>query len=432
MSNGIKVFCSYSHKDIEFLNLLRGHLAVLERQGLIMTWNDELLVPRARIEKAIAQQLESCDLFVFLVSSDFLSSYFCIEKELANALERNDEGSLTVVPIIVRPCDWRESEFAHLLALPKDGIAVTTWPDRDSAMHNVVEGLRRTIRQMHSGIWAAGRSSSFGKGSLVANPERKRPLDKTNESKSSGQVVPHVTHSAIDILRRELNSLGIDYSVHSSMEYFADVKLRARSLVVSGMFNPRLWEFNDANGFWMSLQNINGAKEEKKSGIKLENLIGLQAFRLDVVETNLREWGAHVAEKSALFDLPTSILSGTADYESLAADVSGKCCYHGEIWIDVSVRNRRIFELFAKAGLLEAYRTFEPVVVWGLASQQMAVHGHFTRIGYSYAERGFLKWQLAPDGIDPVEYLFLLKDRDMRRLSREICEDDITRNRVNQ
>ena len=41
----------------------------------------------------------------------------------------------------------------------------------------------------------------------------------------------------------------------------------------------------------------------------------------------------------------------------------------------------------------------------GLASAQMAGHGHFTRVGYTILERGFLRWQWASEGIDPVEYL---------------------------
>lgn len=58
---------------------------------------------------------------------------------LKRALARHAEGSARVIPVILRPCDWLHSPFAHLLAAPTDGKPITRWPDRDEAFLDVVQ-----------------------------------------------------------------------------------------------------------------------------------------------------------------------------------------------------------------------------------------------------------------------------------------------------
>ena len=61
------------------------------------------------------------------------------------AIERHNAGNARVIPIILRPCDWKGFPFSKLQILPKDGKPVTQWSDRDSAFLNVVEGIRRAV-----------------------------------------------------------------------------------------------------------------------------------------------------------------------------------------------------------------------------------------------------------------------------------------------
>jgi TIR domain len=58
------------------------------------------------IDSEIAAQLNQCRLFLALVSPDFLSSQYCYETEMTNAIRRHDAGEIVVVPIILEPCDW--------------------------------------------------------------------------------------------------------------------------------------------------------------------------------------------------------------------------------------------------------------------------------------------------------------------------------------
>src|ERR687889_202031 len=49
----LRIFCSYSHRDEEYLNELRDWLRGLERQGLIEWWHDREIVPGWEWEEVI-------------------------------------------------------------------------------------------------------------------------------------------------------------------------------------------------------------------------------------------------------------------------------------------------------------------------------------------------------------------------------------------
>jgi hypothetical protein len=90
---------------------------------------------------------------------------------------------------------------------------------------------------------------------------------------------------------------------------------------------------------------------------------------------------------------------------SIAERLTGKLVYHGELWMAKQLKSRKAFEVFSRLGLILSVIKWQPDAIWGLASAQMAGHGHLTRVGYTILERGFLRWQWASEGIDPVEYL---------------------------
>lgn len=136
------VFISYSHVDEQYRAELEKHLALLRRQGHITTWSDHRIPPGSELESAISTALESAEIILFLVSSDFLNSEYCYGIEMRRALERHQAGQVKVIPLIVRPCDWTSSPFGRLKALPADGRPVTKWPSLDDAFLDVVQRLR--------------------------------------------------------------------------------------------------------------------------------------------------------------------------------------------------------------------------------------------------------------------------------------------------
>ena len=144
----VEIFCSYAHEDEEWLRKLETHLSLLRRQGLISFWHDRLIAPGTDWARAIDEHLETASVILLLVSADFFAADYCYGVEIQRALEREMASEARVVPILVRPVDWKSAPFAHLQALPTDAKPVASWSDEDTALADVVAGIRRVIEDI--------------------------------------------------------------------------------------------------------------------------------------------------------------------------------------------------------------------------------------------------------------------------------------------
>jgi hypothetical protein len=106
---------------------LGKHLSLLSRQELISEWYNRQIFAGTEWEQEIDERLETASIILLLISANFLASDYCYNVELNHVLERYQRGEARVIPIILRPCDWRVSRFAHLQCLSRSGRAVTTW-----------------------------------------------------------------------------------------------------------------------------------------------------------------------------------------------------------------------------------------------------------------------------------------------------------------
>lgn len=141
----IEVFISYSHKDEDLKDELYVHLANLTRQNKIKPWQDRAIEAGTEWDAEIKARLESAGVILLLITPRFIASEYCFDKETQRAMERHTAGTARVIPIIMKPCDWQDTPFSKLQVLPKDAKPVTSWGDRDEALLNVVQGIRRAV-----------------------------------------------------------------------------------------------------------------------------------------------------------------------------------------------------------------------------------------------------------------------------------------------
>ncbi|MCY7391159.1 MAG: TIR domain-containing protein [Leptolyngbyaceae cyanobacterium CAN_BIN12] len=146
----IAVFVSYSHYDEVLREELESHLSNLRRQGKIAAWNDRAVEAGTEWDAEIKAQLEAAGVILLLVSSRFMASEYCYDIEMKRALERHEEGTARVIPIILKPVDWKDSPFSKLATLPKDAKPITKWDDRDEAFLSVVQGIRRAVESLQA------------------------------------------------------------------------------------------------------------------------------------------------------------------------------------------------------------------------------------------------------------------------------------------
>jgi internalin A len=150
-SRAARIFVSYSHRDERLLNELKTHLSPLQRLELIETWDDREIRAGEEFGEKINDNLERAHIILLLVSSDFIASDYCYEKEMARALERHERGEARVVPVIVRDAAWEViPQLAKLQAIPKNGKPVRNWPNKDTAWRNVSDQIQKMIEDMRA------------------------------------------------------------------------------------------------------------------------------------------------------------------------------------------------------------------------------------------------------------------------------------------
>lgn len=144
----VEIFCSYAHKDEALRAELEAHLSSLKREGKIKHWHDRLIKPGENWKGKIDEHLERAHIILLLISADFIKSDYCHEIEMQRAMQRYRANEAHVIPIILRPCDWENSPFGELQALPKAAQPVIEWPTTDAAFTNVAKSIRSVVNEL--------------------------------------------------------------------------------------------------------------------------------------------------------------------------------------------------------------------------------------------------------------------------------------------
>lgn len=170
-------FISYTHADTALKEELVRHLAPLQREGLIDLWHDGMLRPGEHLDPAVQAALAASDVVILLVSAGFIASDYCYEQEMLRAFARQREGTARVIPIILKPCQWKGvpigkgETLSAFIALPKDGKAVINWPDTDTAFDNAVGSIRDMIKAGGSSPQISGNiAQTLGTSARATRP----------------------------------------------------------------------------------------------------------------------------------------------------------------------------------------------------------------------------------------------------------------------
>ena len=173
----MKAFISYSHKDAAMLERLHVHLTQLKRDGLINSWTDEQIPAGGNLGAHISTNLDNAQLFIALLSPDYIASNYCYEKEFKKAQEMEKSSKLLIVPIILEPCEWLSTPFSDFKALPKDGKPISEWSNANTAFLDIVQGLRALVKKEPTTDDFVNSANTTGIGTPSRNYRVKRDFD---------------------------------------------------------------------------------------------------------------------------------------------------------------------------------------------------------------------------------------------------------------
>lgn len=147
-TQAIKVFYCYAREDKALRDELDKQLAPLKRLGLLATWHDREIIPGREWKREVDTRLNVADIVLLLISVHFMHSDYCYGVEMRRALERHKAGEAQVIPVILRPVEWKETPLGDLQALPPEGKPITKWRHRDEAFQTVAQGIRNVIESL--------------------------------------------------------------------------------------------------------------------------------------------------------------------------------------------------------------------------------------------------------------------------------------------
>lgn len=182
----VKVFISYAHKDEQFKDALVEHMSGLVRADIVSEWNDRKIVPGQDWSDQISENLASSEIILFLISSSFMNSDYCMGVEVQKALSMHKEGSAQLIPIVIRAVDWSDSDLSKIQGLPKDAVPIASWGNEDEAWVNVIRGVKNHIQEFKPKLQPIKKSVSEG----IVNS------DKTNAWLSDTEIV--LTHRKVN------------------------------------------------------------------------------------------------------------------------------------------------------------------------------------------------------------------------------------------
>lgn len=203
-----QVFFSYSHDDESYRDRLEKHLAMLRNQGLIKVWHDRRIDAGSDVDNSINADLNKADVVLLMVSASFLASTYCYSREMARAMERHERHETVVIPVIVHPCDWHPAPFGKLLAAPKDGKPISTWPNAEEAYADITRQVRNVVERLNVNI-------------PLLRPVSSPVSSKWPASQTSTQIEPDHPRSSNLRLKKEFSELERDRFLREGFEYIS-------------------------------------------------------------------------------------------------------------------------------------------------------------------------------------------------------------------
>jgi len=151
-AEGIEVFFLYADvdEDKRLVDKLERHLAAMQKQRLITTWRKGKLRPGEDEMSVMSAHMDRAKIILLMVSPDFMALHYLDGTEVEQAMEKRKKGTI-VIPVLLRPTDYRGAPFEGLMPLPTNRKPVAEWSSADSALYDVtlemrkvVEGLKKT------------------------------------------------------------------------------------------------------------------------------------------------------------------------------------------------------------------------------------------------------------------------------------------------
>jgi len=146
-SGRTKVFISYSHEDKDWLERLKIHIKPFEKKGIIDFWDDTKIKTGMLWREEIKKALDTTKVAVLLISANFLASDFIIENELPPLLLAAEKEGAVIIPVILRPCAFSDSELEKFQSInpPSKALSGMNEHEQEEVLVNAAKSIKEAL-----------------------------------------------------------------------------------------------------------------------------------------------------------------------------------------------------------------------------------------------------------------------------------------------
>jgi TIR domain len=156
MADPINMFIIYAREDKDIKNRIVSYLNPFRTPFNLIIWHDDNIDPGQLWQKKIKDNLEQTDLFLLLVSIDFMNSDFILKVECRYAIDMHKANKSVVIPVIIKPCPWDIDldlggyafNLSELQVLPYEAKPIADWNVPDNAYNNIASGIKKFLKDI--------------------------------------------------------------------------------------------------------------------------------------------------------------------------------------------------------------------------------------------------------------------------------------------
>lgn len=189
-------------------------------------------------------------------------------------------------------------------------------------------------------------------------------------------------------------------------EYRARVAKQPKRHAVAPQFVRPCEQNRVTDALWMCWYNQDGGLVHTQA-MQLLDLRGSSVA--EHIADNLKNYAPAMPE--------VDLQSARAIKGPQASKLTGKVVYHGEAWLDSSLRGGKAAVLFQRFGFHRATREWDPDAIFGLMSWALACSGFAARIGYAHLEPLAAMWNRETQKSQHQVWTVYTKRDDFQHLS---------------
>lgn len=146
-----KVFISYSHHDLSWLERLRVHLKPLERDYALDIWDDRNIRAGSKWLEEIERAIQSAKVVLAIITADFLASDFITNNELPPLLDAAKKDGAVIMPLIVSPSRFMSTKTLSQFQAVNDPalpLINLTRGEQEAVLVKVTENIESIIKPL--------------------------------------------------------------------------------------------------------------------------------------------------------------------------------------------------------------------------------------------------------------------------------------------